>query len=306
MAIPFKSPISFRSTVLKENNRDEFEISAAAGTTLMLGPHVATMETGNGNEIALSPSGVSLTGNNISIKDLNNRTIFSSNSDTLTITSPNINITDNNKNILQHNNSQNVFGDPTVRAVLQGYPFYIAGDNASEDVLASDENGITLSNNVKNTNIKGSNIVIDGSQLTVPADTKLDSIGRALESTSIACINDLGFKIALHEDTIWPDYSSLIYIIPEPGSVHSGPIDLLDKLTIKLNSRANTGISTLRTFENISFMFAWKLRTQDSHTIYCLYMKDSAWNVYYGNFNADVNFSWVADNAQFYLITQKI
>lgn len=179
MAIPFKSPISFRSTVLKENNRDEFEISAAAGTTLMLGPHVATMETGDGNEIALSPSGIGLTSNNISI------------------TSPNINITDNDKNILVHNNSQNIFGDMTTTTILQGYPFYVAGDGINEDVLASDENGITLSNNTKNTNIKGSNVVIDGSRLTVPTDTRLKSIAedRVFTSQGLACIQDINNAI---------------------------------------------------------------------------------------------------------------
>ena len=179
MAIPFKSPISFGTTVLKQNNYDDFEISAAAGTTLVLGPHVARMKTGDGNEIALSPSGIGLTSNNISI------------------TSSNINITDNGKNILVHNNSQNIFGDMTTTTILQGYPFYVAGDGINEDVLASDENGITLSNNTKNTNIKGSNVVIDGSRLTVPTDTRLKSIAedRVFTSQSLACIQDINNAI---------------------------------------------------------------------------------------------------------------
>lgn len=185
MAIPFKSPISFGNTVLKENNSDEFEISAAAGTTLMLGPHTATMET-DGNKIALIPSG--------------------------------INITNNGKNILQHNSGQNLFGYPTVRAVLQGYPFYIAGDSVSEDVLASDENGITLSNNVKNTNIKGSNIVIDGSKLTVPTNTRLKSIAedRVFTLQGLACIGDINNAIInkKHFSHVWELNQDIIFVTP--------------------------------------------------------------------------------------------
>lgn len=285
MAIPFKSPISFRSTVLKENNRDEFEISAAAGTTLMLGPHVATMETGDGNEIALSPSGIGLTSNNISI------------------TSPNINITDNDRIILQHGNNHNQFGDFTIPTYLEGYPFYISGLGIENDVLIFNENGITLSNNTKNTNIKGSNVVIDGSRLTVPADTRLNSITRTLEPTSIACINDLGFEITPHENTIWPDYSPLIYIVPKSDAVD---FDISNEtITIKLKSIYNTSITELQTFENISFMFAWRLKTENYQTVYCLYMKNNAWNIYYRNFTNKNDLSWAANNTQFYLISQK-
>ena len=183
MAIPFKSPISFGNTTLSEDS-GEFKINAAAGCTLTLGPHTAIIDTGSAS------LGIGSNVNLISPYSL-------------TLTGQSINITNNNdKNILSHSSEQNIYGDTSIKTILQGYPFYIAGDSVNEDVLASDENGITLSNNTKNTNIKGSNIVIDGSRLTVPADTRLNSIARTLEPTSIACINDLGFEITPHENTI--------------------------------------------------------------------------------------------------------
>lgn len=166
MAIPFKSPISIDTIVPS---------SMEPTTKLTLGAYSIKLQSGTNTSIAINGSS----------------------SGSLTLTSPNINITDNDKNILEHNNSQNVFGDMTTRTILEGYPFYIAGDSASEDVLTSDENGITLSNNTKNTNIKGSNIVIDGSKLTVPADTRLKSIAedRVFTSQSLACIQDINNAI---------------------------------------------------------------------------------------------------------------
>ena len=293
MAIPFKSPISVNTIVPS---------SMEPTTKLTLGAYSIKLQSGTNTSIAINGSSSgSLT---ITSPDIN---INNTNSGSLTITSPSVNITSNDKNILQHNSSQNLFGDPTVKAVLQGYPFYIAGDSVSEDVLASDENGITLSNNVKNTNIKGSNIVINGQNLTVPADTKLNSIVRALEPTSIACINDLGFKIIPDTNVIWPNYSPLVYIIPKSDIVDSSPDILIDKITIKLNYNDNSDIHTLQTFENISFMFAWRLKTENYQIIYCLYMKnDNTWDVYHYNFYSSSDLFWATNSEQFYLTIQKI
>ena len=171
MAIPFKSPISIDTIVPS---------SMEPTTKLTLGAYSIKLQSGTNTSIAINGSS----------------------SGSLTLTSPNINITDNDHIVLQHYNNANIFGNHTIPTYLEGYPFYISGLGIENDVLIFNENGITLSNNTKNTNIKGSNIVIDGSKLTVPADTKLNSIVRKLEPTSIACINDLGFEITPYENTI--------------------------------------------------------------------------------------------------------
>ena len=288
MAIPFKSPIRIGS------------ICASDGDATKLTLNVYDMNL-QSSDSSIQINGAS--GNNFINLTSSNININTTNSGNLRITSSNINITDNDRIILQHGNNHNQFGDSTIPTYLEGYPFYISGLGIENDVLIFNENGITLSNNTKNTNIKGSNIVIDGSRLTVPADTKLNSTSRTLDPTSIACINDLGFQIIPTKNSIWPEYSPLIYIIPKSDAVD---FDISDEtITIKLNSITNSGVIALQTFENISFMFAWRLKTEDYQTVYCLYMKNNAWNIFYRNFTAHNDLSWTTDNAQFYLISQK-
>ena len=289
MAIPFKSPIKVGSICASDGN----------ATKLTLNVYDMKLQS---SDSSIQINGAS--GNNFINLTSSNININTTNSGNLRITSSNINITDNDQIVLQHYNNANIFGNHTTPTYLEGYPFYISGLGTENDVLIFNENGITLSNNTKNTNIKGSNIVIDGSRLTVPADTRLNSITRTLEPTSIACINDLGFEITPYENTIWPDYSPLIYIVPKSDAVD---FDISNEtITIKLKSIYNTSITELQTFENISFMFAWRLKTENYQTVYCLYMKNNAWNIYYRNFTAKNNLSWTTDNAQFYLISQKI
>lgn len=171
MAIPFKSPISFGYTTLSEDSGNEFKINAAAGSTFTLGPHTAGIETGDGNKIAFSPSGISLTGNNISIDDLNDRTIFASSSTILTI------------------------GNNAYPTMIRGSEVYLY--NSDDPIIEAGSDLILLGNNTKNTNIKGSNVVIDGSRLTVPTDTRLKSIAenRVFTSQSLACIQDINNAI---------------------------------------------------------------------------------------------------------------
>ena len=182
MAIPFKSPIRVGSICASDGDATKLTLNVY-GMNLQSSDSSIQINGASGNNF------INLTSSNININ--------TTNSGNLRITSPNINITDNDKNILVHNNSQNIFGDMTTTTILQGYPFYVAGDGINEDVLASDENGITLSNNTKNTNIKGSNVVIDGSRLTVPTDTRLKSIAedRVFTSRGLACIQDINNAI---------------------------------------------------------------------------------------------------------------
>lgn len=240
MAIPFKSPISIDTIVPS---------SMEPTTKLTLGAYSIKLQSGTNTSIAINGSS----------------------SGSLTLTSPNINITDNDKNILEHNNSQNVFGDMTTRTILEGYPFYIAGDSASEDVLTSDENGITLSNNTKNTNIKGSNIVIDGSKLTVPADTRLKSIAedRVFTSQSLACIQDINNAIIskVQFSHTWKRNQGVIFVNPANSGttqlmyqdngaiIYTVEDDVNAILGIRSGSSGTTGTLTLIKIKNDSFVF---------------------------------------------------
>ena len=255
MAIPFKSPIKVGSICASDGNATKLtlnvydmklqssdssiQINGASGNNFInLTSSNININTTNSGNLRITSSNINITDNDqIVLQHYNNANIFgnhttptylegypfyisglgtendvlifnengitlSNNTKNTNIKGSNINITDNDQIVLQHYNNANIFGNHTTPTYLEGYPFYISGLGTENDVLIFNENGITLSNNTKNTNIKGSNIVIDGSRLTVPADTRLNSITRTLEPTSIACINDLGFEITPYENTI--------------------------------------------------------------------------------------------------------
>lgn len=211
MAIPFKSPISIDTIVPS---------SMEPTTKLTLGAYSIKLQSGTNTSIAINGSS----------------------SGSLTLTSPNINITNNNnKIILQHNSGQNIYGDTTIKTILQGYPFYIAGDSITEDVLSFDDNGITLGNSIKNTNIKGNTLIIESPNINItkqnngsfiiPPYTQLSTTDRKAISTSVAVMNDIQGMLKFNSSVLNEDAEFYIVYVDKntnPGTDNGYKIRLVD------------------------------------------------------------------------------
>lgn len=256
MAIPFKSPISIDTIVPS---------SMESTTKLTLGAYSIKLQSGTNTSIAINGSSTG----------------------SLTLTSPYIKISDDNDTIiLEHSGNQNLYGDRNTRTVLEGYPFYIAWEG-NDDVLAFDDNGITLGNSVKNTNIKGNvltinspniklnqgtNINLDGHLLTIggpvrilgmttlPNNSRLYTGENRTSSLNLACLKDFNNTVMIRQSDnyIWNSIKPVIFIIPNSGSQTTlyyndgqDDTDLYTTITDNKNPDYTIGVWAFRNGNNI-------------------------------------------------------
>lgn len=224
MAIPFKSPISFGSTTLSEDNSQEFKIKAVKGNVLTLGLDTAGIETYDGNSIWLSPNGISL-------KRLNGSNIFI-NQESINLTSGNLSVYDLSSNnlLLNCNTTLNTFGNDNYSTMIKGNNLYLYRNN--EPIIEAADGSILIGDSInqENYNIElyGKSLTIDSPNINItkkdngsfiiPPYTQLSSIAedRPLRLQGLACIDDINNSIInkIAQSHVWKKNQPIIFVVP--------------------------------------------------------------------------------------------